>query len=408
MIVDADADVDGAQLRRYRTVTSPSERLGPAVTVLLIGIITALTSPWACRAPRIEDYSAASEASRAESPGAASRAEAEEIVLANVGADEITLGEFQRHLDTFSELGRAMVRTPASRRRLFDALVLVHQLSQEAERRGLANDAAVAAAGDEALRAAVEERVVTARLDEASVSDADIEATYQAQLERYQRDPCVRLKVLVTGDRETATELIEQIESEPNRFASEQLADFEALVRAHSADPESRRAGGDLGFMTREELARAGSEEMAEAAFDLQNPGDTIGPYRAVGGWVILMLVQRHDGYHQPLDEVRESIRRELRQARRDTFLDDWRATLRRQADIEVDTALLERLVADRRQPPTSGPAWFRAALEADRPQLNEWLMPTRPAPGALSAPGSETSDEDGNREAMDNSAEDR
>jgi peptidyl-prolyl cis-trans isomerase C len=383
-------------------------QIGTSKTVLAIAIAAALASPWACRAPRIEDYSAASEASRVEPLGGASAPEAEEIVLAKVGADEITLGEFQRHLDAFSELGRAMVRTPASRRRLFDALVVVHQLSQEAERRGLASDPAVAAAGDEALRTAVEDRVVAAQLDGRSVSDADIEAAYQEQLERFQREPSVRLKVLVLGDRDTATELIEQIESQPNRFASEQLAEFEALVQAHSVDPESRRVGGDLGFLTRDQLAQAGSQEMAEAAFDLQNAGDIIGPYRTAGGWVILMLVQRHDGYHQPLDEVRESIRRELRQARRDAFLDGWRATLRRQADIEVDAALLERLAADRRQPPPPGPAWFRAAREAGRSQLDEWLMPTRPAPSALSAPGIETSDEDDNRDAMDNSLEDR
>ncbi len=83
--------------------------------------------------------------------------------------------------------------------------------------------------------------------------------------------------------------------------------DFAALARELSED-SSKENGGDLGFLTREQMV----PPFAEVAFSLP-PGETSGIVETQFGFHIVRVEEKRPGQSTPLAEVREEIRWRLR-----------------------------------------------------------------------------------------------
>jgi len=68
-------------------------------------------------------------------------------------------------------------------------------------------------------------------------------------------------------------------------------ADFSMLARLYSADTESAKHGGELGFMPRGSLVK----EFADAAFDLTTPGQVSRVVKTEFGYHIIQLIEKRD-----------------------------------------------------------------------------------------------------------------
>lgn len=85
-------------------------------------------------------------------------------------------------------------------------------------------------------------------------------------------------------------------------------ADFEALAREHSADPGSASKGGDLGWFPRGRMV----PQFDEAVFSME-PGQVSDPVRTNFGFHVIRLEEIKPTAPQPLEEVTEQIRSQLR-----------------------------------------------------------------------------------------------
>lgn len=90
-------------------------------------------------------------------------------------------------------------------------------------------------------------------------------------------------------------------------------ADFAALARAHSDDPGSSDAGGDLGWV--EQGTMAGPFD--EALFAMQS-GEVRGPVETDFGWHVIQLRETRSGQQVGFDEARETLAEEQAAADRD------------------------------------------------------------------------------------------
>ncbi|WP_111411954.1 SurA N-terminal domain-containing protein [Billgrantia lactosivorans] len=178
-------------------------------------------------------------------------------------------------------------------------------------------------------------------LDESvEVSDADLEAYYQENRERYQRPEQVRLEYVI-ADREEMAEQVEvdeeairqaweergrdadrrvshimlSLDGERSREEAvtrleevrERLAEgesFDELALEFSEDPSTAEQGGDLGVISRGFFG----DEFDEAAFSL-SPGQVSDIVETDNG---LHLIQVTELDQPPLEEVRDEIAREL------------------------------------------------------------------------------------------------
>ena len=133
------------------------------------------------------------------------------------------------------------------------------------------------------------------------VSDEQAEQYYQEHLDKYSTEEQRKVShILVQGDDEAkAQAILDELNAG---------ADFAALAEEKSDDFGSADLGGDLGWIERDVMDPA----FEDAAFDLENVGDTTGLVKSEFGYHIIKLDELQASKAQPFSEVAAEIKQEL------------------------------------------------------------------------------------------------
>ncbi len=146
-----------------------------------------------------------------------------------------------------------------------------------------------------------------ALVSKVSVSPEEIEAYYQANKNGYVEPEKVHGRHILirvpdnaapAEDEAAKAKIVEIIEKVNNG------AEFAALAKELSDDP-TRDQGGDLGWVERGEMVDSFEEQLFNTA-----PGKLSEPVRTPFGWHVILVEERKDAVQQPLDAVRDEIRK--------------------------------------------------------------------------------------------------
>jgi peptidyl-prolyl cis-trans isomerase C len=278
--------------------------------------------------------------------------------VAHVGDDVITAEDFKRRLDEQSPFLRARYNTVERKKELLNALVRNELLAQEAKREGLDQTPAVR----EATKRAMIQELIRKQLDEkqggSDIADADLKAFYDAHVDDYVKPERARIYHIFLPAKDAkekaqakskAAALVKDIrdrekKGEPNVF--------EKTAMKESKDQLSAPLGGDLRFLSKEELAKAHGAEMANAAFDLKNPGELAGPIETPNGIEIIKLQVKTVALNRSFDESKETIRGRMARERRTKQYDDFIKKLEDAGKVSIDEVELAKVSpADVAQP---------------------------------------------------------
>ena len=170
-------------------------------------------------------------------------------------------------------------------------------------------------------------------------SDADVQAYYDNNLDRYTEEVDLRVShiLLRTQDQELA-----DVQARAESIAAEARggADFAELAREHSEDEGTRDAGGDLGRITRGQMV----PEFEGAAFALDQD-EVSDPVTSMFGVHVIKATEKTGGSTHTLDEVRDSIVDILQQESADARA----AALAEAMSLEIDEAADLEAAAARR-----------------------------------------------------------
>jgi len=212
----------------------------------------------------------------------------------------------RRHYKTEQEYIAALKRAGSS----------TAQVKAEAERRALISMAF--------------EKSVTSKC---GASEADARSYYDANTAKFVMPEQVHVYTLTLGVEPSAPR--EQWESA--RKKAEDLlarlragADFEALAREYSTDP-NKENGGDLGYVHRGRLAEEFERALADAA-----PGTLAGPVQTIYGFHLLRVTDVRPPIQKSFEEVRDGLMRDLKTKKCGEARDAWLGELRRQANIVI------------------------------------------------------------------------
>ena len=132
---------------------------------------------------------------------------------------------------------------------------------------------------------------------EASLTEDRLRAAYERMLRLTPAQEEVRARHILVEKRETAEDLIRQLE---------QGADFMTLAQRHSKGP-SATSGGDLGYFDREQMV----PEFAQTAFALE-PGAVSGkPVRTKYGWHVIKVEDRRAAQPPSFEESAPQLQRQ-------------------------------------------------------------------------------------------------
>jgi PPIC-type PPIASE domain len=170
--------------------------------------------------------------------------------------------------------------------------------SQETGRRGLA--------GESELPAAVADELV----GNGAPPDAEVQAFFERNRQRYDQPERRRVRHVLCETQEEASSVTEKARSgQP----------LSALAQQFSIDAGSQRAGGDLGWLRRGELAGAIEDLVFDAAIE-----QVVGPVRSPFGWHVLVVESVQPAQAGDLAVVGDQIVAEMAARRRREAYAAW------------------------------------------------------------------------------------
>ena len=272
-------------------------------------------------------------------------------VLAKVGDETITLGDYAAALEHMDQFDRLRYQSKERRKELLDEMITVKLLAKEATAKGYDKDPVA----QQEMRAILRDAMLAeARKNApvpADVPESEVRAWFEAHRAEYKDPERRRLSVIIVRDEATAKETL---------AAAKKITvagPWGELVRAKSIDPQARAnvpvdLAGDVGIVSppgdpRGENSRV-PEEVRVAAFGIPEPGqvaDQAVPSK--GRFYIVRLTQKLPAHERTYEEAERSIRVKLAQDKLRAREDDLIADLRKSMKVEIDEAALATVKVD-------------------------------------------------------------
>lgn len=266
-------------------------------------------------------------------------------VVAEIAGDEVRYGEFKRYLEAaLGGPGDSLGSDVLSQ--LLDQFLEERLLALLAADRGLLPEDVVeprpGGTGRHLRRAAVDALLADAEAAEGAVTAAEVERWYRDHTDRFERPPRVRLRQILTEDRETAEGALAEILAGTDfgtvvQRLAEAASDGDPGAVAPAVAPSvvpSGVVGGSLGELSRDDLPPA----FADVILELE-PGEVSRVVEAEYGFHLFQVTEKLPAETVPLAEAREEVEREVRRERADRLL----AALVEEARQRYDVAVWER-----------------------------------------------------------------
>jgi parvulin-like peptidyl-prolyl isomerase len=242
-----------------------------------------------------------------------------ERIVVDIAGDPVTVGEFDRFVETSMHQDEPFLAGDVMEA-LFEQFIEEKLLLRAAADAGIRADpksvarrleviekaqmAKSRAPSETAMAAVLERQLVIEKLietelfDRLAVTDAEVEAHFEANQALYERPETVSISQILVEDEPRASEILQQLKAKP--------ALFEELAKEHSQGPEASR-GGVLGTFGRGELPP--SFEVVVFALRKGRISDVIA---TDFGFHIFKLHEKTDAELLSLEDVGDTIRVEL------------------------------------------------------------------------------------------------
>lgn len=250
------------------------------------------------------------------------------------GETVLTVEELREHQGQMSAFARQKLATPEGRKETVEQLSQQEALAREAVRQGLHLDPEVQQVIKRALASKLLSKNLPRSGQEEKLSDERLREYYEENISEFVVPERVRVSHVFfeAGEddqeaREQARSLAEEKLAELREADGNQVTIFNRAVRDISDDEESRSRGGDLRYLSEEQLTEAWGEPMAKAAFELERAGTISDVVESDKGFHILRFTGRQRAVDRKFEEVRPQLssraRRDDRRARFESFVSE-------------------------------------------------------------------------------------
>jgi peptidyl-prolyl cis-trans isomerase C len=270
----------------------------------------------------------------------------------------ITADEFKARLDEQSPFIRARYSSLDRKKEFLDNLIRFEVLAKEAEKQHLDRDPDV----QNTLKKIMVQKLVQKNFQDTGgtgdVPDADIQKYFDDHKDEYNRPRRVRVAAVVWNAPQGSPERAKKAALAQKALAKLKVEEkkntlaFAQIVSEFSEDVATKPLQGDLQFKSQDELARAYSKEVSEAAFKLK-AGETSPVVQAPQGLYLLKYTGEQPELVRTLDQVKAQIANRLHREKKTKEFDEWLKKLRDGAEVKTDDKALEAIeVAPAPAPP--------------------------------------------------------
>lgn len=272
-------------------------------------------------------------------------------IVAEIGPEKITTADFDRMLrdevetmirsspgmspdqvQQMRKMAADQLGKPEARGQILQQIVMQRVLAREARDRKIDQDAAyrdrLVHEADSLLATALTNKVVEER---ATITPADIERFYAANRARYETPANGQLAQIVCGSKEDAAKVVELLDGGAN---------FEKLAQDRSKDADTKSAAGRLRDPIRptgDEVPGVGPDKDLHAKlWNLKSGEYTKDSCQVADNWIVYKMVDKQEAKTPKLDEIRDRVDSDCRQARRGEILQQYVQELFTKYDVKL------------------------------------------------------------------------
>lgn len=312
---------------------------------ILLGTVVLAASLAACPAPSTGTGNSAKKPATA--PG---------DPIAKVGDTTLTVEQIQKKLDEQSPFVRVRYAEPAKKKEFLDSQVRFEVLAAEAFARGMDQDPEVLEATKKIIVQKLTRDEFDGRVKLTDVTDADLEKYFKEHEAEYQKPEMVRashIAIAFGADKAAAKKKAEDAYKKAND--KEKLKDrnhFKELVAATSTDEATKRAGGDLRYLSAAELDEKVGTAGREWLFSSANINELSPVIEGKDAWHIILRTGKRPAVTRTFDQVKNQIKnvvfREKRTAAFNTLVDE----LKKKHGVTVYEEKLDLVKVNAAMPP--------------------------------------------------------
>ena len=302
-------------------------------------------------------------------------------VVAEVGDEKITADEVRQRLNETSPFLRARYNTVERKKEFLENMVRNELLAQEAIRQGYDKSPAVR---EQTKRAMIQELIkhqLDSKLAGTDIPEEELKKFYDAHLDDFVKPERARVFHILLPAKDAreraeakkkAAALLKDIDA---REKKGEVNAFQGAAIKESKDAPSAPLGGDLRFLSKDELTRAYNAELANAAFELKNPGDKTQPFDTPAGVELVKLQVKTVAMNRSFEESKEPIRQRMARERRSRDYDEWVKKLRENTKVAIHEQELEKVQVDAAPSPQQP-----AGISSAHPQALPPVAPVSPS----------------------------
>jgi peptidyl-prolyl cis-trans isomerase C len=299
----------------------------------------------------------------------------------------ITADDFKARLDEQSPFIRARYSSLDRKKEFLDNLIRFEVLAREAERQHLDKDQDV----QNTLKKIMVQKLVQKNFQDTGgtgdVPDADIQKYFDDHKDEYNRPRRVRVAAVVWNAPQGSPERAKKVALAQKALAKLKVEEkkntlaFAQIVSEFSEDAATKPLQGDLQFRSQDELTKAYSKEVAEAAFKLK-AGETSPVVQTGDRLFLLKYTGEQPELVRTLDQVKAQIANRLHREKKTKEFDEWLKKLRDTAEVKTDDKALEAIEV---APAPAAPGM--PGLPGGHPPTVAGPFVQQPAVGGVAAP---------------------
>jgi DNA-directed RNA polymerase subunit F len=293
-------------------------------------------------------------------------------VLAKIGDQTLTLGDYAAALEHMDQFDRLRYQSPERRKELLNEMINVELLAHEAIAKGYDQDPVAQQELRSILRDAMLKEAQKGAPTPAEIPESEVRGYFDAHKAEYRDPERRRISVIVLKDEASATAALDQAKKAATAMQ------WGEIVRAKSVDAQAKAnvpidLAGDLGVVsppgdTRGENTKV-PEQVRAAAFEIPKVNDVLGRIvRADALFYVVRLTQKIDARERQFAEAERSIRVKLAQDKIRAKEEEQLAQLRARYPVQIDEAVLSTVRVDV-APPDAGEGSFPPSQERGRNQ---------------------------------------
>jgi parvulin-like peptidyl-prolyl isomerase len=275
------------------------------------------------------------------------RAEPDAAVIARVGDTEVSADDIRTEIRTLDAKTQAAAASdPAALSQIVRAILTQRLVLKQALAAKWDQDPSVTAALAHVRDNAIAETYLqsVSKPPDSYPSDAELKAAYDANKSQLlvprQYDLAQIFVKDPTGAGDAADAKAQVKLQSLHKALYKAGADFSAIARAESDEPQSAAKGGELGWLAENRI-----QPEIRAQLGSLSKGNLTAPLHLEDGWHILKVLDVKEPYTPSLDEVRSQLIQQMRAERARTSSQQYIAKLIEQSPIQINELELSKVL---------------------------------------------------------------